>query len=99
MDAPRILWSYLDQLKRIRLLARIPIAAAVGVMLTFGEAWLFDELPPAMVARIPSFIVTLLNSQVSFTVTTSLPYSLCLPTMYRYSKWGKRLSVITSVLL
>jgi hypothetical protein len=47
--------------KSIPLIARIPLAAAVGLILACVEAWLFAELPPAVVARIPSIIVTILN--------------------------------------
>jgi hypothetical protein len=47
--------------KRIPLIARIPIASAIGLILTFAEAWLFDEVPAAVVSHIPALIITSLN--------------------------------------
>jgi hypothetical protein len=47
--------------KRIPKLARIPIVVAASFVLTFGEACLFDVLPPTLVTLIPSPIMYALN--------------------------------------
>jgi hypothetical protein len=46
---------------RISKLMRIPLALAAGVFLTFGLAFLYDLLPPAVIDHIPSPVGYALN--------------------------------------
>lgn len=46
---------------RVPLLARIPIAVAASLVLTVGQAWLFDYLPTSVVSYIPAPVMYALH--------------------------------------